>query len=150
MDRTINLMLADDDNDDCLFFKEALEEIPFSTTLNIVRDGVELMLALANRVFPPIDVLFLDLNMPRKSGSDCLTEMKQNKLTDNLPVIIFSTSFDTEIANALYEKGAFYYIRKPSDFVSFKNIIQRALTIIISNDKFVRPSRENFVLNATF
>lgn len=146
---SINLLLADDDKDDCLFFKEALEEIPMPAMLTTVNDGVELMHRLAEKSNTIPDILFLDLNMPRKSGFECLKEIKKNQKFIKLPVIIFSTSFDEEVVNLLYDHGAQYYIRKPAIFSQLKNIIHQALTVLEKNN-FTHPSKENFVLTGDF
>ena len=90
-------------------------------------------------------ILFLDLNMPRKNGFECLSEIRQNNKLKDLPVVIFSTSFEQEVVNLLYKNGAHYFIRKPSVFLQFKEIILHALLLIL--DKNVsQPTRENFVL----
>ena len=76
--QTIQLLLADDDNDDCMLFQEALSELHYNINLSIVNDGEELMNFLKeHRNFSGI--LFLDLNMPRKNGIECLTEIKLNE-----------------------------------------------------------------------
>jgi len=111
-----NLLLADDDMDDCIFFKEALEELPLTTTLLTVNDGVQLMELLTKNQEKLPDIIFLDLNMPRKTGYECLAEIKHNKALQHLPIIVFSTSFDPNLINSLYEKGAHYYVRKPGEF----------------------------------
>ena len=69
---THNLLLADDDADDCLFFREALEELPVSSSLKTVYDGEELMnwLSTCHNNLP--DALFLDLNM----DTDLFTTLK--------------------------------------------------------------------------
>src|SRR5215813_2309536 len=139
------LLLADDDEDDCLFFKEALDEIAVSTTLSIANDGVQLMNFLKSNISNLPDVLFLDLNMPLKNGLECLAEIKDNEDLKNLPVIIFSTSLDSEIVNNLYQKGASFYIRKPGDFSKLKSVIEKALTIAPENN-FKQPERANFIL----
>lgn len=139
------LLLADDDDDDCLFFKEALDEIPFSTNLLTVHDGVQLMDYLKSNISNLPEVLFLDLNMPRKNGIECLDEIKEDEKLKNLPIIIFSTSLDSEIVNKLYQKGASYYIRKPGDFSKLKSVIEKAL-IIASENNFRQPERANFIL----
>jgi CheY-like chemotaxis protein len=72
----LRVLLADDDADDCLFFKEALEELPLSTSLTIVNDGDQLMKWLLKNTSRLPHVLFLDLNMPRKNGFECLTEIR--------------------------------------------------------------------------
>src|SRR4030095_6744168 len=117
------LVLADDDLDDCNFFQEALEELPVTVSVTIVNDGVELMRHLSNNQNDLPDLLFLDLNMPRKTGFDCLTEIKMDDKLKHLPVIIFSTSLDLEVLNLLHEKGAHYYIRKPGDYAKLKKVI---------------------------
>ena len=141
----LNLLLADDDTDDCIFFKEALEELPVSAKLTTVNDGVQLMELLTTKTDTLPHALFLDLNMPRKNGFDCLTEIKQNEKLKQLPVIIFSTSFDTEVANLLYELGASYYIQKPADFAILKKIISTSLALI-GNPNKEQPSKEKFII----
>ena len=141
-----SLLLADDDEDDCAFFKEALDELLFSTELVTVNDGVQLMDFLAKNPSENLpDILFLDLNMPRKNGYECLTEIKETNELKDLPIIIFSTSLDNSIIDTLYEKGATYYIRKPGDFSKLKKVISNALNISSENN-FKQPIREKFIL----
>lgn len=140
-----NLLLADDDEDDCDFFKEALDEIPVTANLTMVNDGVQLMQYLESHISNLPDVLFLDLNMPRKNGLECITEIKENAKLEKLPIIIFSTSLDSHIVDNLYQKGASYYIRKPGDFSKLKKVIENALTTASKNN-FKQPERENFIL----
>src|SRR6187551_3744695 len=92
----IRVYLADDDEDDCILFQEALAEVNDKIDLVISRDGEELMGTLEENVSQPPSVLFLDLNMPRKSGLECLKEMRQNEKFRNIPVVIFSTSADAD------------------------------------------------------
>src|SRR6186997_3602273 len=98
-----NLLLADDDIDDCTFFEDALEDLSISATLLTVNDVVQLMNFLSANSNNLPDVLFLDLNMPRKSGFECLSEIKLIDELKHLPVIIFSTSLDINIVDLLYE-----------------------------------------------
>jgi CheY-like chemotaxis protein len=141
-----NLLLADDDEDDCDFFKDALAELSLPVSLVIVNDGVQLMDFLAKKGADDLpDILFLDLNMPRKNGSECLTEIKEKEEYRKLPVIIFSTSLDSKIVDLMYDKGATYYIRKPGDFSKLKKVIENAIQIAAEND-FKQPLREQFIL----
>ena len=91
------------------------------------------------------NILFLDLNMPRKNGFECLSEIKLSEKLKLLPVIVFSTSFEQEVVNMLYQNGAQYFIRKPSEFSQFKKIIQQSLTLVAQGD-ISQPTKENFVL----
>jgi len=141
--KKINILLADDDTDDCIFFKEALQGFLMQTSLTSVNDGEELMQHLTINKLP--DVLFLDLNMPRKNGFECLSEIKLSKKLELLPVIMYSTSLEQEAVNQLYKNGAHYFIRKPSEFSLFKKIIRKALLLIIQENSS-QPSKENFVL----
>ena len=143
--RQLTILLADDDTDDCIFFKEALDELLLSTHLTVVHDGEQLMQQLINETNEFPDVLFLDLNMPRKNGFECLSEIKLSKKLNQLPVIIFSTSFEQEVVNQLYQNGAQYFIRKPSEFSQFKKIIQHSLALI-AQENISQPTRENFVI----
>ena len=110
--KLFNILLADDDIDDCSFFKEALEKLSLNTIFNVVNDGEKLMFYLQKLTSELPDVLFLDLNMHRKNGFECLNEIKKNPLLKNLPVIVFSTSFDQERVDMLYKSGAQYFMRK--------------------------------------
>jgi CheY-like chemotaxis protein len=141
----LNILLADDDTDDCIFFKKALGELLLSTHLTTVHDGEQLMQLLTNETNVLPHVLFLDLNMPRKNGFECLTEIKSSKKMKQLPVIVFSTSFEQDVVNQLYNNGAQYFIRKPSEFSQFKKIIQLSLALITIENIF-QPTRENFVI----
>lgn len=138
-----NLLLADDDSDDCSFFKDALGELPISATLVTVNDGVELMNFLSAETNLP-DVLFLDLNMPRKSGFECLSEIQLIDKLKDLPVVIFSTSFNLEVVDLLYQNGAHYYIRKPGEYNKLKKAILDAVTLISENK--TQPEREKFII----
>lgn len=145
MQKQLHLLLADDDKDDRFFFKKVLSELSIPTSLTVAEDGEKLMAYLSkhNKNLP--DVLFLDLNMPRKNGSECLVEIKSSKKFKDLPVIIYSTSLHEEVANLLYEKGAHYYIRK-TDIIELKKVLHYILKRLAEN-KFTRPKRNEFVLN---
>ena len=129
----LNILLADDDTDDCFFFDKALKEIPIANHLTSVHDGVQLMNYLFENIEHLPNVLFLDLSMPRKTGFECLSEIKENKKLKDLHVVMFSTSFprdfdyENNIIKMLFEIGAQDYIRKPSDFKELKKVIYKAL-----------------------
>jgi CheY-like chemotaxis protein len=129
----IRILLADDDKDDRFLFKEALKELSFSTNLETVHDGEQLMKYLSEHENDLPNVLFLDLNMPKINGFECLTEIKANNKLNSLPVIMFSTSYPRDIhyeedmIKMLYKIGAQDYIRKPTDFSELKRIIRDTL-----------------------
>ncbi len=145
MTKLLNILLADDDKDDRFFFKMALDALTIPTELAMVVDGEKLMAYLTENAPQLPDVLFLDLNMPRKNGFECLSEIKLDKNLKLLPVIIFSTSFEQEVVNQLYFNGAKYFMRKPAEFSQLRKIIEYTVELI-SQENISEPSRENFVL----
>jgi len=142
----IHVLLADDDLDDCMFFEEVLKELPFDFALHTVNDGEQLMTVLVSHPDPLPDVLFLDLNMPRKTGYECMAEIKENGRLRSLPVIILSTSLNHDMTEQLYEMGAYRYIRKPGNFAKLKKVIAEALAITVFEETQDR-TREKFIID---
>ena len=131
---TINILLADDDMDDRFFFDKALKEIPMASQLITVNNGEQLMEHLTTHTGPLPDILFLDLSMPRKTGFECLSEIKENEKLKGITVIMLTTSFtrgldlEDNLRKTLIRMGATDYIRKPVAFDELKQIIKQALT----------------------
>ena len=142
----IRLLLADDDIDDRFFFKDSLSKLPIETRLTTVTNGVELMNLLLTEKDALPDVIFLDLNMPLKSGFECLTEIMSNDKFRDLPIIIYSTSMDEPVVNSLYEKGAFRFIRKPGEYSKLKDVILKGINSLAN--KAFHPSKDNFVIQS--
>ena len=141
---SMSILLADDDKDDCLLFKDAIEELAFAASLTMVHDGDQLMRHLERVAANIPDVLFLDLNMPRKNGFECLAEIKKHATLKKLPVVVYSTSQDERNADRLYESGAHCYIFKPSDFEELKKVVHLAITLVKQNDE--QASRKDFLI----
>jgi CheY-like chemotaxis protein len=125
----IHILLADDDEDDRMFFKEAFDEIKINTKVSLVNDGVELMNYLSEDGNPLPHILFLDLNMPRKTGIDCLLEIKRLSHLKDIAIAIYSTSASDMDIEETFVQGANVYIKKPSDFNTLKKILEQVITI---------------------
>jgi CheY-like chemotaxis protein len=129
----LKILLADDDKDDRIFFAKALQEISNATEINSVNDGEELMDYLIKNTENKPDIIFLDLNMPRKNGFECLSEIKENIRLKDIYVIIFSTSYprdiiyENDIIKKLLNFGAQDYIRKPSGYAQLKQAVHLAI-----------------------
>ncbi len=141
----IHILLADDDDDDRHFFKRVLEEIAISTLFSTVTDGEKLIEYLVKNSGNLPDLLFMDFNMPRKNGLQCMTEISGNPKLKHLPVIIYSTSLQEKNADLLYDLGAYYYVRK-TDMEELKRYVNYILNMIVEN-KLIRPAREEFIVN---
>ena len=140
------IILADDDIDDCQFFKEALESLPQTPQLKTVHDGVQLMYYLNENSASLPDVIFLDINMPRKNGFECLSEIKNNDKLKEIPVVMFSTSNAQEKIYMLLKTGADVYIRKPGNLEQLVKCIQLALPMATEN--MYSKNRLKYILNA--
>lgn len=125
----INIILADDDADDRLFFTDAFEELKITTKVKTFNDGVELMDYLNSEGAILPNVLFLDLNMPKKSGLECLTEIKKSEKFNDMAIAIYSTSSSEEDIEKTFVMGANIYIKKPNDFKTLKKVLQEVITI---------------------
>lgn len=140
----LNILLADDDKDDRFLFQKALKALSVTTCLTTVYDGVQLMNYLSENSEHLPDVLFLDINMPRKNGFECLLEIKESETLKDIPVVMFSTSYprdmnyERHIINSLLEMGAYDYIRKPDDFLQLKQTISNALAIATGNSSLIK------------
>jgi len=126
---SIFVLLADDDEDDRLFFKEAFSNIKIKTIVKTVDDGVELMNYLTQTGNKLPNILFLDLNMPRKSGMECLKEIKKLEHLNDVAIAIYSTSASEQDIEDTFVKGANVYIKKPHDFATLRNLLEEVITI---------------------
>lgn len=133
----LKILLADDDIDDRNFFEKALQEIPVATTLSMLKNGEQLMEYLVSHTGALPDILFLDLSMPRKTGFECLAEIKENEKLKAMTVIMLTTSFsrgsdlEENLKNTLMRMGAHDYIRKPVEFNDLKQVIEKTFVNLI-------------------
>lgn len=142
----MNILLADDDIDDCNFFKDALEALPLTTKLQTLHDGEELMNYLIQNQDNLPHVLFLDINMPCKNGFECLSAIKRHDKLKDLPVVMYSTSNSRESIDVLFKTGANLYVRKPSSFPQLVQVIHHALPIAAEN--IFSNGKLKYILNA--
>ena len=88
--------------------------------------------------------LFLDLNMPRKNGFECLREIALIERLKDISIITLTTSSQKDILAMLCQHKAHYFIRKLAQFSMFKKTIQQALTLLIQENSSL-PTSEDFV-----
>jgi CheY-like chemotaxis protein len=139
-----HVVLADDDADDRLLFMEALNDLSVEAQVSIARNGEHLMTMLRDFVALP-DLLFLDLNMPYKTGLECLTEIRSDSRLHQMPVVVLSTSTQSITIEQVYDQGANLYIMKPNSFDALHKLLGRVFSIDWKNSA-QQPRREEFVL----
>jgi CheY-like chemotaxis protein len=129
--KPIDILLAEDDEDDYLLISEALKESRLANKMHWVKDGEELMDYLHRRgdfadpersPFPGI--ILLDLNMPRKDGREALKEIKTDPALRKIPIIILTTSKAEEDILRSYDLGVNSFIRKPVQFEDFVEMVK--------------------------
>lgn len=129
--KKISILMADDDEDDCMLANEALTESNLQHQLDIVKDGEELMDYLYQRGkyanpnnLPLPGLILLDLNMPKKDGREALREIKTNPTFKHIPVVILTTSKAQEDIQLCYDLGANSFIIKPVTFASLVKVME--------------------------
>ena len=127
----ITILMADDDADDRLFAKEALEEARLANDLHFVEDGEELMDYLHHRGrfadlngSPHPGLILLDLNMPRKDGREALQEIKADPDLRRIPIVVLTTSQAEEDIYRTYDLGVNSFITKPISFNSMVEVMK--------------------------
>jgi CheY-like chemotaxis protein len=126
----ITILVAEDDPDDQLLTRDALEESRITNTVCFVNDGQELLDYLRHAgcyaEHPPVrpDLILLDLNMPRKDGREALAEIKADPALRSIPVVILTTSKAHEEIQRAYDLGANSFIVKPVSFEGLVNAVR--------------------------
>ena len=121
--RKITIVMADDDEDDRMFAREALEENSLGGDLHFVDNGEQLLAYLRQEgayavpdsaPFP--GMILLDLNMPRMDGREVLKEIKADPKLRRIPVVVLTSSAAHGDIFRSYDLGASSYITKPVTF----------------------------------
>lgn len=120
------ILIVDDDPDDVQFFCNALYESNKPYYCISVTNAEEALLFIENTLINP-EFIFLDLNMPRVDGKECLIKLKSNPQSKNIPVIVYSTTSHTKEIEELYKLGAAKFITKPDNMKVLINAISDIL-----------------------
>jgi len=125
----IHIMLADDDEDDRNFFNDAINDLKINNKLTIFKNGKDLMdyLESPDTILP--DILFLDLNMPCKTGNECLKDIRSNQKFKDISIAIYSTSSSDKDIEETFVGGANIYIKKPNDFSKLKKVLKEVVNL---------------------
>lgn len=132
-----HVLLAEDDAYQALLFKQVFEQTGTRKSLSVVTDGQNLMAHLLR--YTP-ELLFLDLNMPYRNGLDCLEEIRNVEVLQNLPVVVYSGSSQMTVIKACYLNKADLYLVKPFNPLH----LQHALQMILDLQWLRERGREKF------
>ena len=127
-EESVIILMADDDQDDCLLVREAFAESCLHTELYFVENGETLMDYLLHRgrfedmhLSPRPNLILLDLNMPKKDGREALREIKADPHLRSIPIVVLTTSKEEEDVYFCYSLGASSYIVKR---VAFEDLVE--------------------------
>lgn len=142
---SILITLAEDDEDDRLFFTDAFDELKINTIVNTVNNGKELLNFLNHPETVLPNIIFLDLNMPILNGIDCLKQIKLNDKFNDIAIAIYSTSASDQDIEDTFVLGANIYIKKPSNFDDLKKTLS---DVVIINWQYHTNglNKDNFLL----
>ena len=125
--RPIEVLLAEENDDDILITQEAFSGGKLISTLRVVRDGEQAMAYLRREgeytgTQPP-GLVLLDINMPLKNGLEVLKEMKADPGLRHIPVIMLTTSERDQDILMSYRDGACSFIKKPVRIDDFREVL---------------------------
>jgi CheY-like chemotaxis protein len=126
--RTVEILLVDDNIGDVVLTKEALKGAEFPNRVSVVRDGCEALEFLrrtgkfANASRP--DLILLDINMPRKNGCEVLEEVRSDEDLRLIPIVILTSSEAEDDIRRSYELGANCFVIKPADLDEMVRVVQ--------------------------
>ena len=126
------VLLIEDNPDDVALTLRALKKHKITNNIVVARDGAEALDYLFGQgehkdrdvAFQPA-VIFLDLNLPKINGLEVLRQIRSDKRTQRIPVVILSTSTEEQDITTSYDLGANSYIRKMVDFDRFSDAIRQ-------------------------
>lgn len=121
------IVIIDDDSEDQEVFIEAVKEVDNSVLCLAFSDGEEALNIIKADGLEVPQLIFLDLNMPRFSGKQCLVELLKIKKLKSTPIIIYSTSTDVRDKDETIKLGASHFLIKPSKFDELRNSLSGIL-----------------------
>jgi CheY-like chemotaxis protein len=126
--KLLTILMADDDDEDCMLAEDALRESRLKNPIRFVHDGEELLAYLRREGeyhdAPRPGLILLDLNMPRKDGREALEEIRADPSMRRIPIVVLTTSRAESDILRSYDLGANSYITKPVTFQSLVDVMQ--------------------------
>ena len=127
MEKQKRILLVDDDVDDQLYFRDAINEISPEAHCEIANNGKEALVQI--EVPPPPDLIFLDLNMPIMNGYELLSTLKKSPRFKDIPVVIVTTSKNNNDIEQSQKLGANLFFTKPSNFAILCNKLRTIVNL---------------------
>jgi CheY-like chemotaxis protein len=134
------VLMADDDEDDCLLVQSAFQEMGIAHDLRFVADGRELLDYLRGEgdftgpgKYPRPHLIILDLNMPRLDGRKALAIIKSDPQLRDIPVLVLTTSREERDIELTRQAGASCFLSKPEAFEDLIDMLSKFCVAIRHN-----------------
>ncbi|MGA8303044.1 MAG: response regulator [Thermoplasmata archaeon] len=126
--RPVQILIVEDNPADARLVREVMRDSKVLNEIQWVPDGVEAIAFLRHQgkyaSAPRPNLIFLDLNMPRKDGREVLTEIKADESLRRIPIVVMTSSQAEEDIARAYDQHANCYVRKPIDFQQFHEVVK--------------------------
>jgi len=133
--KTLEVLLVDDNRTDAILIREALKHCRLPVNLSDIQDGALALDYLRRQgnyaQAPEVDLVLLDLNMPKMTGWDVLMEMKADFRLGSLPVLIVTSSRNADEARRAYQMDAESYLVKPPNLFEFPMLLKTIERIFV-------------------
>ena len=145
-DRRVHILLVEDNPGDVRLIQEALKTTELQYILDTASDGDEALAKLIGDSSLP-DLVILDLNLPRRSGHDVLSVIKEHPRTRTIPVIVLSSSGLTEDIQKSYGAHANCYIQKPQNIDDFFHVCSLLEAFWFEVARLPKTNQQRFEMN---
>jgi CheY-like chemotaxis protein len=140
----MRILLIEDDIDDSMFFRDALNETGLKAEVKIATRCNNILDVIGTNPSTFPDLIFLDLHMPMVSGHECLQIIRSQPQLHSIPIIIYSTSASSFDIEQTFAGGAALYLTKPSSFQLLVTAMKKIMQLDWKNYE-AEKTRENFV-----
>lgn len=134
-----NILLLDDDPDDCFLFRKVLNEVSSKTALRCLHDCDDLLPSMHSEL---PDMIFMDINMPKMTGFESIASLKNNAVFLGIPVVMYSCSDAERDISKAYGLGASLYLKKPPTYEGLVISLRKIITMDWSAPEII--TREQF------
>lgn len=148
MEKVKTIYIVDDDPDDCMFIREAIEDAVSLVRIIEIWDGKELLDLLSTQdeeQYPSL--IILDMNMPRMNGLEALKSIKSHAGYAHIPVLMLSTTSNPQLVNQAYSESVSAFLIKPQTSEEFALMSEAVISCFLhrypSARTTAKPSLKN-------
>ncbi|SEH40357.1 Response regulator receiver domain-containing protein [Chryseobacterium culicis] len=125
----MNVIVADNDENTLIFFKNILKELKISIKVQCFSNGKDVMDYLSNEDAVVPEIVFINYKIPGKESMECLEEIESNSKFNNMVTAIFSDPIPENEVEDIFVKGAHIFMKKPECFDRLKKVLTEVITI---------------------